>query len=85
MEEDIANIWQVNKTKYEACTIPQCFIMVWLNWTEYNRWTDIDYCGIKLRVWRTGTENSRYREFLIFLVVWEQIGTGKKSRNRYRK
>ena len=33
------------------------------------------------RVWRTGTGNSRYREFSIFLVVSEpvseQIGTGK--------
>ena len=33
--------------------------------------------------------NSRYREFFIFLVVSvpvsENIGTGKKSRNRYRK
>ena len=27
----------------------------------------------------------RYREFLIFLEVSEKIGTGKKSRNRYRK
>ena len=42
-----------------------------------------------IRVWRTGTGNSRYQEFLIFLVVSEpeseKIGTGKKSRNRYRK
>ena len=41
------------------------------------------------RVWRTGTGNSRYREFFIILVVSEpvseKIGTGKKSRNRYRK
>ena len=41
------------------------------------------------RVWRTGTGNSRYREFLIFLVVSEpvsgKIGTGKKSRNWYRQ
>ena len=40
------------------------------------------------RVWRTGTGNSRYREFLIFLVVpepvSEKIGTGKKYRYRYR-
>ena len=42
-----------------------------------------------IRVRRTGTGNSRYREFFIFLVVSEpvskKIGTGKKSRNRYRK
>ena len=44
--------------------------------------------NVQPRVWRTGTGNSRYREFSIFLVVSEpvseQIGTGKKSRNRYR-
>ena len=42
---------------------------------------------VVIRVWRTGTGNSRYREFFIFLLVSEseQIGTGKKSRNRYRK
>ena len=41
------------------------------------------------RVWRIGTGNSRYWEFFIFSVVSEpvseKIGTGKKSRNRYRK
>ena len=41
------------------------------------------------RVWRTGTGNSRYREFFIFLVVSEPVSekivTGKKSLNRYRK
>ena len=45
--------------------------------------------NIYIRVWHTGTGNSRYREFLIFLVVSEPVseknGTGKKSRNRYRK
>ena len=54
-------------------------------------WLDMKYwymMHIETRVWRTGTGNSRYREFSIFLVVSEpvseQIGTGKKSRNRYR-
>ena len=46
-------------------------------------------CKVHIRVWRSGTGNSRYREFFIFLVVSEpaseKIGTGKKSRNRYRK
>ena len=41
------------------------------------------------RVWHTGTGDSRYREFFIFIdvsePVSEKIGTGKKSRNRYRK
>ena len=41
------------------------------------------------RVQHTGTGNSRYREFFIFFMVSEpvlgKIGTGKKSRNRYRK
>ena len=41
------------------------------------------------RVWRTGTGNSRYREFSFFLVVSEPVsekfGTGKKYRYRYRK
>ena len=41
------------------------------------------------RVRHTDTGNSRYREFFIFLVVSEpvseKIGTGKKSRYRYRK
>jgi len=41
------------------------------------------------RVRRTGTGNSRYREFFMFLVVSEPVsekfGTGKKYRNRYRK
>ena len=49
-------------------------------------------------VWHTGIGNSRYREFVILLVVpepvlenlvhWkslEKFGTGKKSLNRYRK
>ena len=30
------------------------------------------------RVRRTGTRNSRYREFFIFFEVLEQIATGKK-------
>ena len=37
---------------------------------------------------RDGSEQSmtyRYREFFIFFVVSEKFGTGKKSRNRYRK
>ena len=35
--------------------------------------------AVSARVWRNGTENSQYWEFLIFLVVYKKIGTGKKS------
>ena len=46
-----------------------------------------DFKGHRVR--RTGTGNSRYQVFFIFFVVSEpvskKIGTGKKSRNRYRK
>ena len=51
----------------------------------FQRENDDDDDDVHGRVRRTGTGNSRYREFLIFLVVSEKIGTGKKSRNRYWK
>ena len=46
---------------------------LWRPWWSWNR------------VWRTGTGNSRYREFFMFLVVSEKNGTAKKYQNRYRK
>ena len=38
-----------------------------------------------LLILHTSTRNSQYREFVIFLVVSEKFGTGKKSRNWYQK